>query len=267
MTSSGRVTSYRLARVLAHAIWIVAAVIALFPFYFAFSTSLKNTHSQFTYPPEWFPSSPTLANYQYVLGGMPYLRYMANSLVVASTVAVLKVIFDSMAGYAFAKFRFFGKKILFAVILSTLMIPLAVRIIPTFLIVRRLGIFDTLWALILPPLAYPMGIFMMAQFIATLPSELQDAARVDGCSEFGVFRHTVLPLIKPVLATLAIFTFLWQWTEFLLPLIMTYSPKVMVLTLAIANLKGQLLTNWGAVMDATFLALLPIRALFVLFQR
>jgi ABC-type glycerol-3-phosphate transport system permease component len=245
----------------------VAAAIALFPFYFAFSTSLKTTHSQFTYPPEWFPSEPTFENYRYVLTDMPFFRYLFNTLLVASTVSFFKVIFDAMAGYAFAKFQFYGKRFLFTLILSTLMIPFAVRIIPTLLIVRRLGIFDNPLALILPPLAYPMGILMMTQFMETLPSELADAARIDGCSEFRVFWHTVLPLSTPAVATLAIFTFLWQWTEFLLPLIMTYSPKSMVLTLAIANLRGQLLTNWGAVMAATVLAMIPILVLFLLFQR
>ena len=198
-----------------YAILVLAALIALVPFFYVISTSLKDTYSLFKYPPEWIPSQPTLENFRSLLEENPFGRWMLNSLIVASVVTAIKVVIDSMAGYAFAKMSFPGKEALFLVVLMTLMVPFAATLIPLFIIVRNLGLTNTYPGLILPALASPIGIFMMRQFIETLPNDLENAARLDGCSEFQIFRRVILPLIKPGLVVLGVFTFMNQWTSYL----------------------------------------------------
>src|SRR5262245_23387294 len=173
----------------------VGCVIALVPFFYIISTSLKRTSSLFHYPPDWIPGHPYWGNYTQLLFHQSFLRWTFNTLFVATVVTLLKILFDSMAGYAFAKLDFPGKNVLFVLILATLMVPFSTILIPLFFIVRSLGMLNTYWALILPPLASPIGIFMMRNFIETLPNELQQAARLDGCSEIGVYWRLILPLI------------------------------------------------------------------------
>ena len=163
-----------------YGVLIVAGIIAVIPLLYVVSTSLKDTSSLFSYPPEWIPSEPTLTNFQTLLQDYPYLRWTLNSLIVAATVTVIKVFIDSMAGYAFAKMSFPGRDALFLVVLMTLMVPFAATLIPLFIIVRDLKLTNTYLGLMLPALASPIGIFMMRQFIESLPSDLENAARLDG---------------------------------------------------------------------------------------
>src|SRR5690349_9184111 len=160
-----RLSVYLLA---VYAVLVVAAVIAIVPFLYVVSTSFKSTVSLFSYPPEWIPTQPTLENFAGLVNGYPFIRWTLNSFIVASAVTVIKVAIDSMAGYAFAKMQFPGKNVLFLIVLMTLMVPFAATLIPLFLIVRNLNLTNTYLGLILPPLASPIGIFMMRQFIETL---------------------------------------------------------------------------------------------------
>jgi multiple sugar transport system permease protein len=171
-----------------------------------------------------------------------------------------------MAGYAFAKRRFPGRTVLFWLLLSTLMIPIQVTLIPLYLITRNLGLIDSLWGVILPGTATVFGIFLMRQYIQTLPTELEEAARMDGCGEFRVFWSIILPLCKPAIAALAIFTFVRFWNDFLWPLIALNRPQNYTLTVGVANLQGEFMTDWGVIFAGASLAALPMIVFFLAFQ-
>jgi multiple sugar transport system permease protein len=252
------------------AAWLVlfsTAAIAIFPMYWLFANALTPIFSTPPLTPVLVPAFK-LDNFARLLfGNKFYLQWMANSLLVAMAVTSWHVFFDTLAGYAFAKKRFPGRNLLFTLILSTLMIPIHVTFIPLYIIHRQLGLIDSIWALILPGTATVFGIFLMRQFIQTLPSELEDAARMDGCSEFGVFRHVILPLSRPGMAALAIFTFVRSWNDFLWPVIALTNPRNYTLTVGVANLQGEFMTDWGIIFSGAALAALPMITFFFIFQR
>lgn len=250
-----------------YAILVVAAVISVIPFLYVISTSFKDTVALFSYPPEWIPKQPTLENFRSLVRDYPFVRWTVNSLIVASAVTVIKVFIDSMAGYAFAKMQFPGKDALFVVVLATLMIPFAATLIPLFLIVRDLGLTNTYAGLILPALASPIGIFMMRQFIETLPGDLENAARLDGCSEFAVYRKVILPLIRPGMVVLGIFTFMTQWTSYLWPLVIGTKPEMFTLTVGVQSLRSLFTVNWGVLSAGAVLSMLPLVIVFLFLQR
>jgi ABC-type glycerol-3-phosphate transport system permease component len=250
-----------------YGILTLAAIIALVPFLYVISTSLKDTVALFKYPPEWIPSEPTLDNFHALLEEYPFARWTLNSLIVASVVTVVKVVIDSMAGYAFAKMNFPGKDALFLVVLMTLMVPFAATLIPLFIIVRNLGLTNTYPGLILPALASPIGIFMMRQFIETLPTDLENAARLDGCSEFQVFRRVILPLVRPGLIVLGVFTFMTQWTTYLWPLVIGTKKEMYTLTVGVQSLRSLFTVNWGILSAGAVLSMLPLVLVFLFLQR
>jgi ABC-type glycerol-3-phosphate transport system permease component len=248
-------------------ILIVAAFIAMVPFGYVVSTSLKTTMSLFAYPPDWLPDEPTLENYRNLIDKYPFWRWLMNSAIVAGSVTLIKLVVDSMAGYAFAKMRFPGKEPLFLLVLISLMVPFAALLIPTFIIVRELGLLNTYWGLILPGLASPIGIFMMRQFIESLPSDLENAARLDGCSEFQIYRRVILPLIKPGLVVLGVFTFMTQWTSYLWPLVAATKPQMATLTVGARSLTSDFTQDWGLNSAAAVLSMLPMILVFIFLQR
>ncbi|MEA2524983.1 MAG: multiple sugar transport system permease protein, partial [Thermomicrobiales bacterium] len=199
----------------------IAGVIAAGPIVFLLATSVKETFTtSVDLSALWHP---TFVNYHDVWFVHPFKKWMVNSLIVGTAVTVLILFVDSLAGYAFARKRFRGREGLFILLLSTLMIPLPVTLLPTFLLANRLNWIDTYQALILPGVAYPVGVFMMRQFIQTIPAELEDAARIDGMSDFGIYFRVILPLCVPGLAVLGLFTFMSQWGSFLWPLVISTS--------------------------------------------
>lgn len=245
----------------------LACVVAIFPFLYIVSLSFKQSTALVTYPPQWIPNPPYYGNYTTLLFQKPFLRWGFNTFVMAGSITLIKLFFDSLSGYAFAKMEFPFKEQIFLFILSTLMIPFAATLIPTYLIVRDLGFQNTYWGLILPGLASPIGIFMMRQFIESLPDDLENAARIDGCSEFYIYWRIILPLAKPALAVLGIFTFMIQWQSFVWPLVITTTDDMRVLTVGLASLKGQWVTDWGIVAAGSVLIMLPITLVFIFFQR
>jgi multiple sugar transport system permease protein len=190
-----------------------------------------------------------------------------NTLVVTVVSVVANLLLCSLAGYAFARIRFFGREVVFILILGTLMIPFQVVLIPTFIIVRRLGLVDSLGALIVPNLATAFGIFLLRQFFRTLPVELEEAARIDGASRLGVLFKIVLPLSGPVLATLAVVQFLWMWNDFLWPLITLYTPTHYTLQVGLTTFQGAHQTNTNLLMAANVMSMIPVLALFFIAQR
>jgi multiple sugar transport system permease protein len=250
-----------------HLVLLPLALVMIVPLLWMVVTSLQTLDETRHYPPTLVPSSFEAQNYTDVLHSTPFVHWFVNTLIVTVVVVIANLLFCSLAGYAFARIKFFGREIAFVVILATLMVPFQVVIIPTFLIVRSMHLIDTLGALIVPNLASAFGIFMLRQFFRTLPIELEEAARIDGASRLGILFKIVLPLSGPALATLAVITFLWTWNDFLWPLITIYNPDNMTLQLGLATFQGAHQTNTNLLMAANVMSLLPVLLLFFVAQR
>jgi multiple sugar transport system permease protein len=226
------------------------------------------------FPPVLFPHTIRLANYSDALTTAPFVRYLANSAVVAVTTVLSNLVLCTLAGYAFARFRFLGRTILFAVIMATLMVPFQVTMIPQFIITKWLGVhvlaavgINHIGALILPNAATAFGIFFLRQFFRTLPIEYEESARVDGANRLTVLVRIVLPLAAPPLATLAALTFLDSWNNFLWPLIAVTSTNQMTLPLGLATFQGAHATEWNLLMAANVMSLVPMLVVFFIAQR
>jgi len=250
-----------------HLVLLPIALVMVLPLLWMIVTSLQTLNETRHYPPTLIPNSLEWNNYRQVLQEAPFARWFLNTLIVTVVVVIGNLLFCSLAGYAFARIKFFGREVAFVLILATLMVPFQVIIIPEFLIVRKLGMIDSLGALILPNLAGAFGIFLLRQFFRTLPIELEEAARIDGCSRLGVLFKIVLPLSGPALATLAVITFMWTWNDFLWPLITIYNPDNMTLQLGLSTFQGAHQTNTNLLMAANVLSMLPILILFFVAQR
>ena len=259
--------SDRTRMILAYVILTLFVVIAIGPAFYLISPAFRDSVSLFTYPPEWIPSEPTLANYRFLFSSTSYVRWAINTLIFASCTTLLTLLTNSMAGYAFARLRFPGRNVLFFVILATLMVPVAAVLAPTYLTVNFIGDLpvigdwidiDTYLGLILPSAVSPLGVFMMRQFIETLPDGLYEAARLDGASEWRIFTKIVLPLIKPALVVLGIFVFMLTWASYLWPLVAATGNDYRVLTVGIASLKGQFVTDWGVLAAASLMTIVPV---------
>jgi len=246
---------------------IPVAVIALFPLYWMTTTALTPSAAAIKVPPTLFPTEPTIENFLRLFEQAPVFLWALNSLVIAVAIMVGHVVFDSMAGYAFAKKRFVGKGLLFVMIVSSLMIPVHVTLVPRFILVSEIGLVNNPLGVILPSIADVFGIFLMRQFISSLPSELEDAARVDGASEWQVFWRIVMPLSRPAVATVAIFSFVGAWNAFLWPLIVLSKRELLTLPVGVATLQQEFTQNIGMVMAGAAVGAIPMIILFLLFQR
>jgi ABC-type glycerol-3-phosphate transport system permease component len=258
--------------VLSYAVLLLFALIAVVPFVYLLSPSFRQSYELFTYPPQWIPDTLYWGNFSTVLNETSYYRWGLNTLVFATSVTLITLVIDTLAGYAFARLRFPGRTVLFALVISTLMIPTAAVVAPLYIMVSHMpgwthaGV-NTYLGLILPMVCSPLGVFMMRQFISTLPEGLVEAARLDGASEFQIFRKVVLPLIKPAIVVLGIFTFMFQWVNFLWPLVITTTDPMRTLTVGIASLQGQFVTEWGVISAASVMTMLPVLIVFLIFQR
>jgi multiple sugar transport system permease protein len=240
---------------------------ALVPFFWMVSTSLKSGGGIFAYPPQWIPQEPTLEWYRRLGKEVNFFLHFKNSLIVSVSVTGLSLFLNSLAGYAFAKHRFRGRDSLFKLLLATLMVPAQVTMIPVFLLLKNLGFLNTYTGLIVPVSASVFGIFLIRQFIMSLPDDLIEAARIDGCSEFRIYWSVVLPLCKPVLATLGIFTFMGSWNDFLWPLVVMLKETGYTLPVALANLNGQHPTSFGLLMAAAVVVVAPVLVVFLVAQK
>ena len=250
-----------------HIVLMPLAAVMLLPLLWMLVTSIETLAESRHFPPTIVPSGIHWENYPNALDSAPFGRFFANSLVVTLASVAGNLVFCSLAGYAFARLRFFGRDVIFIVLLATLMVPFQVTMIPTFLIVQHLGLVNSLGALIAPNLVTPFGIFLLRQFFRTLPIDLEEAARIDGCSRLGVLFRVVLPLSMPALATLGIVTFLWTWNDFLWPLIAISSTDQSTVQLGLASFQGAHQTRWTLLMAGNVVALAPMLLLFVLAQR
>src|SRR5437588_10387656 len=250
-----------------HIVLLLAGLSPLFPLDWRFLTSVSPTQDVGRVPPGIVPRELTTANYVRLFETTPIVRWLVNTVVIAGVITAFHLLFDSMAGYAFAKRRFPGKNVMFWLVVSTLTVPAQVTLIPVFFILRFLGLLDTYPGVILPGLADVFGIFLMKQFIQTLPTELEHAARVDGASEWQVYRHIIVPLSRPALAVLAIFTFQRYWNAFIFPLVILRDPSKYPAPAGLATLQGEFNTAYGMLMTGAAVAALPMIAVFFAFQR
>lgn len=246
----------------------LAAIVTLAPFAFTISASFKTLSEVLDWPPSFIPSRFTLENYRAVWTVSPlFPRWLINSALASAITVITNVFFCSLAGYAFARLRFPGRDVIFLATLGTLMIPGQITLIPRYIIVHRLGLVDSLAGLVLPDVVRVFGVFLMVQFIKTIPKELEEAARIDGCSRFGTYRNVILPLCRPVLAALTIFTFQGTWNEFTWPLVVLNSPTNFTLGLGLNYLRGQYYTFWHLVLTGSLFNIVPMLIVFLLFQR
>lgn len=255
-----------LSRLGVHAILSLMGVLVVIPFLWMVTTSLKPADQVYS-PPFLLPAHFAWQNFVEAWNEAPFGRFYLNSAVMAIGITAGQLIFSSLAAYAFARLRFPGRDVLFFVFLGTMMVPIYVTLIPTYLIVHRLGWINTYPALIVPRLVSPFGIFLMRQYYLTIPADLDEAALMDGASRLGIWRRVILPLSRPALAALGIFAFLFAWNDFLWPLVVTKATAMRTVQLGLAMFQGRYETRWTLLMAGTVTATLPGIAVFLLAQR
>jgi len=245
----------------------ILAFLFVLPFLLMLSSAFKTAAEIIKVPPSLLPEHPSLSSFRTVLTEAPYFTWYRNSLVVAGAVTLLTLFTSSLGGYVFAKFDFRGKNALFLLILSTMMVPFPVLLIPTYLIADYLNLLNTLWALIIPGIVSAFGVFLMRQFIAGIPTDLIEAARLDGASEFSIYARIIVPLVKPALAALGVFTFLNSWNDYLWPLVAVDDLNKSTLPLALSFFNSAQAQRYDLVMAASAMAVIPVVIIFVIFQR
>ena len=249
-----------------YGILLVAAIVVLFPYIWMLSSSLKSESEIFTKEIQIIPRSIQWKNYLRIWGNYPLGQWLLNSIIVGSVETLCVVATSILAGYAFSRLRFWGRDVLFYIYLGTMMIPIQVTLIPSFLIIKHFGWINTYQGLFLPHIAAPFGVFLMRQFFFNIPSELEDAARIDGCNWLRVLVQVVLPLTLPAISSLAIFAFTFSWNAFLWPLVVTNTKEMFTIQIGLASMKGEIMA-WDALMAATVLSALPILVVYLTFQR
>ena len=245
---------------------VLGVVLLMFPMYWMLRTSVASVDELSTLPVRLWPRQWHWENYVAPWRQFPFARWLLNSVVIAVASVVLTVVINLSAGYAFAKLRFPFRNVLFLLILSTLMVPVQVIMIPQFQIVIDLGLLNNTWGVVLPRLAEAFGLFMARQFFMSFPDELLEAARVDGAGYLRTFWKIVLPLSKPLVAVLVIFTFMWRWNEFVWPLIVLTDSSSYTLPVGLQFLIGQFSTDFGPLLAMSFLSILPVLLVFAAFQ-
>ena len=260
---SGTSTAYK---VFAVVILIMLAIFFLFPLYWIVTGPFKSAIDINAKVPVWFPMNPTMGNYD-KLFAKPAFLWLFNIVFISAMAMILTCITAALAGYALGKKRFYGRTILFTIIICAMALPKQVIVIPLAQEMKLLHMSDTLWAVILPTVGWPFGVFLMKQFSETIPNEILEAARVDGAGELKTFFSVVFPMIKPGIGALAIFTFVNTWNDYFLQLVMLTSEEKWTLPLAIANMQGEMSSDFGLIMAGAALASIPIIVVFIAFQK
>lgn len=254
-------------KLLFYFVLLLGAAIMIIPFIWMISTSLKTSGATMVLPPKIIPDEINWGNYQRVSEAFPVYKFLWNSLFVAITSTIGQILLCSMAAYAFARLQFKGRDLIFIIYLATLMVPSQVTMTPQFILMKYLGWLDSYQGLILPGMFNAFGTFLLRQFFLGIPKELEEAAFMDGASHFRVFGQIILPLAKPALATLAIFSFMQSWNNFLWPLIVVSSPDMMTLPLGLSLLQGRWETDWNLMMAGVVISVIPVLAVYLFAQR
>jgi multiple sugar transport system permease protein len=257
----------RLRTALLYFVLVAGAAFALLPMLWMVAASFMQSGEANSFPPRLLPAHPTLDHYRALFTRLDVGRYLLNSTVVAVVITTVSLFINSMAGYAFAKLRFRGRDRVFRLLTMGLVIPVQVSMLPLFLLMRELGFINTYWGVIIPGLASIFGIFLIRQYTLSLPDDLIDAARIDGAGEFRIYWSIILPVIRPILATLAIWTFLSTWNDFMWPLIVLSDESMFTLPVALANLAGERVQDTELMMAGSVLTVLPVMLVFMFLQR
>lgn len=242
-------------------------IVFVFPFYWIMTGAFKSMGAAIKIPPQWWPADPTLENFRKLLIQNPAGQWLINSILIAGITMLLVCGTSALAGYVLAKKRFYGQKILFTVFIAAMALPKQVVLVPLVRIISWMGIHDTLWAVILPLIGWPFGVFLMKQFSENIPTELLESAKIDGCSELRTFTNIAFPIVKPGFAALAIFTFINTWNDYFMQLVMLSSRNKLTTSLGVATLQAEMATNYGLIMAGAALAAVPIVTVFLLFQK
>jgi len=254
-------------RIVGYALVVAGAVVMLIPILWMVSTSLKPLDEVFALPVQWWPTEPRWENYSNAWNRFPFGRYALNSGIVSLSVTVLNVVLSGFAGFALAKHRFFGRQVLFLVMLATLMLPIEALMIPTFLIVKELDWLNTYQGLIIPAAADAFGVFLMRQTMLHVPDALIEAARIDGASEVRIYFRIIMPLLWPATVTLAIFVWRETWDAFVWPLLIVSQDHLRTVPLGLQRFQEENLTTYNEAMAMSCVAMLPLAVLFFVFQR
>lgn len=252
-------------RVIAWTLLVIGGIVMMTPLIYMVATSLKLSNE--VYDVNIIPREPTLENYKFIFENTRFGLWFLNSLVTSVLVTISVVFFDSLIGYTLAKFKFRGRDAVFVAMLTTLMIPTEMLIVPWYLMAKNLGWLNSYWGIMFPGMMTGFGVFLMRQFFTGIPDDYIHAARIDGLSEFQIWWQVALPLVTPALSALAIFTFLGNWTAFLWPLIVTNDRGLYTLPVGLASFSGEYLTEWELIMAGATIATLPTLAVFIVFQR
>ena len=256
-----------LATALSYGCLVVGTLMMFLPVLWVVLSSFKGQNEIYRIPPTFLPETWIFSNYSEALERFPFLRYLVNSITVTVTATLITLAINSMAAFALSKYRFRGRDLIFLVILGTLMVPLQVIMLPVYLIIAKLGMANSLWGIIIPPAATPTGVFLLRQYMLSIPDELIEAARIDGAGEFRIYWQMVVPLCAPALAVLTVFSIMWRWNDFLWPLIVINQDRLFTLQLGLARFRGELVTDWNYLLAMTVLSILPITAVFAFLQR
>ena len=255
-------------RLLLYLLLTAGGLFVLMPFIWMLSSALKDQGAIFAYPPALFPREARWSNFQDVLNVVPFARYFGNSTLIAVLSVVGQLLSCSMAAFAWARVSFWGRDVLFITLIAALIIPPQVTLVPLFIMMNRVGWIDTYYPLILPFwLGGAFGTFLLRQFFLSIPRDLEDAAKIDGAGPWRIYWSIYMPLCKPALATVAIFTFLLQWNELLRPLIFLSTPEKLPLTVGLAALRSQYSTSWNLIMAGALISVVPVLILFIFAQR
>lgn len=246
---------------------IILSILCMFPILWVILSSFKQQTELFSFPLTLFPQKWTIENYVSALSQGNFLLYFGNTTLVSIVSTIIAVAINIMAGYALAKYKFKGRDAIFYTMIATLMIPLQVIMIPLFLQLKNLGMLNSLWGIIIPPAATPTGVFLARQYIVNLPDSMIESARIDGAKEFFIFRNIIVPLSKPIIATIAIFSFMWRWNDYLWPLIVITDNRKQTIQQALANFVGQLQINWSDLLAMTTISIIPVILVFLKFQK
>ncbi len=250
-----------------HIVMLLVAFSTLVPFLWMLSASLMKSGEASVFPPKFIPDTVTFEHYLKLFQSMNIGRYFLNSLVLAISVTLVSLLVNSMAGFAFAKYRFRAKKQIFAVLLSSMIIPGQVTMLPVFLLLNKMGFLNTYFGVILPGMASIFGIFLIRQYLQSVPDSLIEAARIDGAGDFLIYRKIILPLALPVLVTLALFTFMGTWNDFLWPLIVMTKAEMYTLPVALANLLGEHVQDTELMMAGSVVTIIPVLIVFLALQK
>ncbi len=259
-------TRKKVLRIISYVVLSIGSLIMMVPFLWMISTSLKSLNEAFVFPPTLFGERIIWQNYLSVSDRYPFGMFFLNSIKISIIVMVGQLLTSSMAGFAFARLKFPGRDGIFALYLATLIVPFHVTLVPVFVIMRNLNWIDTHYSLIVPSLVTVFGTFLMRQFFLTIPEELVEAGKIDGCTPWGIYWRIFMPLSKPALATLGVFAFMGIWNDFLRPLVFINSIRKMTVPLGLGTMQGMYSTNWPVLMAGTVISVIPVIIVFLLAQ-